>query len=159
MTAEARQFIEELYYANQDKLFRLAYRLVGSEEKAEELVQEAFVLAILHEAELLTHPKPDKWLMVTLKYQILNYWRRKESSSELSLDDFFSLEAEPIRDPLETVLPKELTEAERQVLIWRVEEQLDYVEMSERLGVTQNACRLRLMRAVRECRRYWDKNF
>ena len=159
MTAEARQFIEELYYANQDKLFRFAYRLVGSEEKAEELVQEAFVLAILHEAELLTHPKPDKWLMVTLKYQILNYWRRKESSSELSLDDFFSLEAEPIGDPLETVLPKELKEAERQILIWRFEEQLDYVEMSERLGVTQNACRLRLMRAVRECRRYWDKNF
>ena len=159
MTAEARQFIEELYYANQDKLFRFAYRLVGSEEKAEELVQEAFVLAILHEAELLTHPKPDKWLMVTLKYQILNYWRRKESSSELSLDDFFSLEAEPIKDPLETVLPKELTEDERQILIWKFEEQIDYVEMSERLGVTQNACRLRLMRAVRECRRYWDKNF
>lgn len=159
MTAEARQFIEELYYANQDKLFRFAYRLVGSEEKAEELVQEAFVLAILHEEKLLSHPKPDKWLMLTLKYQILNYRRRKESSSELSLDDFFSLEAEPIRDPLETVLPKELTEAERQILIWRFEEQLDYVEMSERLGVTQNACRIRLMRAVRECRRYWDKNF
>ena len=101
------------------------------------------MLAILHEAELRTHPKPDKWLMVTLRsdFELL---APKRIIFRLPLDDFFSLEAEPIRDPLETVLPKELTEAERQILIWRFEEQLDYVEMSERLGVTQNACRLRL---------------
>lgn len=156
MHDNAKQFIEELYKANRDKMFRYAYRLIGRVEKAEELVQEAFVLALLHESKLKSHPKPQSWLFVTLKYQIMNEWRRKESSSEVSLDDFFFLEAEPLKEPLDTVLPKELSEPERQILIWKFEEQIDYEEMSERLGITQNASRIRVMRAVEKCRRYWD---
>ncbi len=156
MSDKSKQFIEELYKANRDKMFRYAYRLIGRAEKAEELVQEAFVLALLYENELINHPKPVSWLFVTLKYQIMNERRRKESSSEVSLDDFFSLEGEPLKESLDTVLPKELSDSERRILIWKFEEQIDYKEMSERLGITQNACRIRVMRAVEKCRRYWD---
>lgn len=96
------------------------------------------------------------WLIVTLKYQIMNDRRRKESSSEISLDDFFSLEAEQLKETLDTSLPKELSDSERQLLIWKFEGQIDYEEMSERLGITNNACRIRVMRAVEKCRKYWD---
>ena len=157
MGAEAKQFIEELYKSNRDKMFRYAYRLIGRVEKAEELVHEVFVLALLHEDELLHHPIPQSLLFVTLKYQILNERRKKESSSEVSLDDLFNLEAEKTNEPLETALPKELPDSERQLLIWRYEEQIGYEEISERLGITQNACRLRVMRAVEKCRKY-DKD-
>ena len=156
MSSGAKQFVEGLYKTNYDKMFRYAYRLIGKSEKAEELVQETFVLALLHESELINHPKPTSWLFVTLKYQIMNDRRRKESSSEVSLDEFFSLEAEPLKEPLDTVLPKELSESERWLLIWKFEERIDYREMSERLGISQNACRIRVMRAVEKCRRYWD---
>lgn len=158
MGAEAKQFIEELYKSNRDKMFRYAYRLIGRVEKAEELVHEVFVLALLHEDELLQHPKPQSWLFVTLKYQILNERRKKESSSEVSLDDLFNLEAEKTNEPLETALPKELPDSERQLLIWRFEEQIGYEEISESLGITQNACRLRVMRAVEKCRKYYKNN-
>ena len=158
MGAEAKQFIEELYLSNRDKMFRYAYRLIGRVERSEELVHEVFVMALLHENELLQHPKPQSWLFVTLKYQIQNDRRRKESSSEVSLDDFFSLEAEKIKEPLETMLPKGLSDSERQLLIWRYEEQIGYEEISERLGITQNACRLRVMRAVEKCRKYYKDN-
>lgn len=156
MSSGAKQFIAELYESNRDKMFRYAYRLIGRIERAEELVQEVFVLALLHEKELIEHPKPQSWLFVTLKFQILNERRRKESSFEVSLDDFFSLEAKPMEEPLNAVLPKELSDAERQILIWRFEEQISYEEMSERLGISQNACRIRVMRAVEKCRRYWE---
>lgn len=159
MRVDAKQFIEDLYCANRENMFRFACRLIGRPEKAEELVQDVFVLALLHQDELLIHPKPQRWLFIGLKFQILNERRRKESSSEISLDDFFTLEAEPLKEPLESALPKELTDTEKQILIWKYEEQIDYKEMSERLGITQNACRIRVMRAVEKCRRYWDKNF
>lgn len=158
MHDNAKQFIEELYKANRDKMFRYAYRLIGRVEKAEELVQEAFVLALLYESKLMNHPNPLSWLFVTLKYQIMNERRRKESSSEVSLDDFFTLEAEPLKEPLDIALPKELSKSERQVLIWRFENQIDYKEMSERLGITQNACRIRVMRAIDKCRKFWNNS-
>ena len=111
---------------------------------------------LLHESELVDHPNPTGWLFVTLKYQIMNERRRKAPASEVPLEDFFSLEAEPLKEPLDAVLPRELTESERRLLIWRFEERIGYEEMSERLGITQNACRIRVMRAVEKCRRYWD---
>ena len=156
MSVDGRQLIEALYRTNRDKVFRYAYRLIGRVDKAEELVQEAFVLALIHESKLMNHPNPMSWLFVTLKYQIMNDRRRKESSSEISLDDFFSLEAEPLKETLDTSLPKELSDSERQLLIWKFEGQIDYEEMSERLGITNNACRIRVMRAVEKCRKYWD---
>lgn len=156
MSVDGRQLIEALYRTNRDKMFRCAYRLIGRVDKAEELVQEAFVLALIHESKLMNHPNPMSWLIVTLKYQIMNDRRRKESSSEISLDDFFSLEAEPLKETLDTSLPKELSDSERQLLIWKFEGQIDYEEMSERLGITNNACRIRVMRAVEMCRKYWD---
>lgn len=158
MSVDDRQFIEELYKSNRDKMFRYAYRLVGRIERAEELVQEVFVLALLHESELKSHPKPQSWLFVTLKYQIMNEWRRRDTSSEVPLDELLPLAAEPAREPLETVLPKELSGSERQILIWRFEEQIDYKEMSERLGITQSACRVRVSRAIGKCRKLWDKS-
>lgn len=90
MDINTEQFIEKLYCTTRDKLFRYAYRLIGRVEKADELVQEVFVLAMLHEGELLSHANPQGWLFVTLKYQILNERRRKESISEVPLDDFFA---------------------------------------------------------------------
>lgn len=140
MSVDGRQLIEALYRTNRDKMFRCAYRLIGRVDKAEELVQEAFVLALIHESKLMNHPNPMSWLIVTLKYQIMNDRRRKESSSEISLDDFFSLEAEPLKETLDTSLPKELSDSERQLLIWKFAGQIDYEEMSERLGITKNAC-------------------
>ena len=53
MSSGAKQFIAELYESNRDKMFRYAYRLIGRIERAEELVQEVFVLALLHEQELI----------------------------------------------------------------------------------------------------------
>lgn len=156
MSVDGRQLIEALYRTNRDKMFRCAYRLIGRVDKAEELVQEAFALALIHESKLMNHPNLMSWLIVTLKYQIMNDRRRKESSSEISLDDFFSLEAEPLKETLGTSLPKELSDSERQLLIWKFEGQIDYEEMSERLGITKNACRIRVMRAVEKCRKYWD---
>ena len=67
MDINAEQFIEKLYCTTRDKLFRYAYRLIGRVEKAEELVQEVFVLAMLHKEELLSHANPQGWLFVTLK--------------------------------------------------------------------------------------------
>lgn len=158
MSVDGRQLIEALYRTNRDKMFRYAYRLIGEIERVEELVQEVFVLALLYESKLKSHPKPQSWLFVTLKFQIMNEWRRRGASSEVPLDALFSLTAEPTKEPLETALPKELSESERQILIWRFENQIDYEEMSERLGITQNACRIRVMRAIDKCRKFWDNS-
>ena len=41
---------------------------------------------------------------------------------------------------------------DRQVLLWRMEEQCAYDEMARRLGISETGCRSRVARAVARCR-------
>ena len=52
-------FLTELFKQKYPTLIRKAYRLAGSREYAEDLVQETFLLAIAHSKELESHPSPN----------------------------------------------------------------------------------------------------
>ena len=70
MRPEQEQMIERLFLEYFDKLTIYARSVLKNLPQAEELVQEVFVLAMLHKEELLSHANPQGWLFVTLKYQI-----------------------------------------------------------------------------------------
>ena len=59
-------------------MYRVACRLSGSVETAENLTHDAFSLALSRQDVFFTHPNPEGWLMVTLTHLIKNE-RKKRS--------------------------------------------------------------------------------
>lgn len=145
-------FITELFKREYPTLIRKAYRLTGSREHAEDLVQETFLLAVARSKELSSHPSPGAWLSVTILNLAKNERRRIENHPEISLEEVMDFPADEIPSSLGDQLPLQLSEADRQLLIWRFEKQLDYREIASRLGISQGACRIRLSRALKKCK-------
>ncbi len=152
MAQDGNDGIALLYEQAYQRLYRVAYRLTGSIETAEELVQDTFLLAWFRQDTLLSHPNPEAWLMCTLRNLICNEQRRA-SSGEISLDAVFNIPAPEMPRGIGELLPAKLPEADRELLIWRFEQELDYREIADRLGVSETGCRSRVFRALEKCRK------
>lgn len=148
-------FIGPLYQAEYNRLFRAAYRKTGSAETAQDLVQDTFLLAIFHQEKLARHPKPAAWLMLTLCKLAANQ-RRLRSNRDIPLDEAAEVPEQGPEMPLSELLPVQLKNGERELLIWRFERQMSYQEMAERLGISTDACRKRVVRAVNHCRKFLE---
>lgn len=149
-------FLQSLYEKYYEKMIRFSYRLVGTVESAQDLVQETFLLALYNQNKLSNHPNPEGWLMKTLKNLILNEQRRVQNHIEIPLDAVVNMLSKAQDLPLESVLPKQLSKEEREILIWRFERQMDYREIAERLGISEAGCRSRVFRAIAHCKKYLD---
>lgn len=145
-------WISSIYQAAYGRMCRVAYRLTGNFETARELVQDAFLLTLFHKEELLAHPKPEAWLMLTLVNLCKNENRRL-STQEISLEALFNVPALKDDHDIEEWLPAKLSERERTVLIWYFQDRLDYREIADRLGISESGGRSCVFRAVAKCRK------
>lgn len=143
--------LEKLYQAQARLIFTLAYRLVNQRERAEDLVQEVFLLALTHQEALFNHPNQVGWLVQTLKHLASNELRRAENRLTVPLEEDLLPTFRP-REALKELLPAGLSQQDRQVLLWRMEEQCAYDEMARRLKISETGCRSRVARAVARCR-------
>ena len=92
--------------------------------------------------------------MRTLHNIIMNELRLPVKK-EIPLDDALDIPARTTTDEsLDELLPKQLKAKEREILIWRFEQQMSYQEMSKRLGISESLCRKWVSQAVIKCRRY-----
>lgn len=94
------EWIHTLYLQLYEKLFRVAYRLMGSTESAEDLVQQTFLLALFQGEALRTHPCPEGWLMKALHNLAMSERRRAARQQEVPLDALFDQAAEADSPPL-----------------------------------------------------------
>lgn len=145
--------VSALYLREYDALCRAAYRAMGDREAAEDLVQDTFLLALLHADELPAHPAPGAWLMTTLRNLIANERRKIARRGTLALEDVGDLPAAERTPALEELLPAALSEEERRLLLWRFGQELPYSRIAGTLGITEGAARLRVFRAVEKCKR------
>lgn len=148
---------QELYLALHDKMLRVAYRMTGTVETAEDLVQDAFLLALFQEEALLRHPVPEGWLMRTLQNLTLNERRRLKRHPETPLESLRHIAGGSPAGSLEDMLPTGLSPQDREILIWRFQENRDYDEIAARLGISQTGCRSRVSRAVKRCRELLER--
>ena len=152
MALSREDAVSALYAREYDTLCRAAWRAMGDREAAEDLVQDTFLLALLHAEELPAHPAPGAWLMTTLRNLIANERRKLARRGTLALEDLGELAAAPPAGSLEELFPAALTEAERQILIWRFEQEKPYGDIAAALGISEGAARVRLFRAVEKCK-------
>ncbi|MDR1211671.1 MAG: RNA polymerase sigma factor [Spirochaetaceae bacterium] len=138
-------------------LFRVAYRIAGSEEAAEDLCQEAFFR--IHEKNMV-FPSPDDakyWLIRVVKNASLNYAKRKERErrayqkafredtrkAQTGEGDYIREETRlEMREALEK-LPENL----KTVLVLKEYAELNYKEIGHTLGISEGNVKVRVFRA------------
>ena len=147
-----------LYKSQYEKMIKLAYRMLGSMESAQDIVQETFMLALLRWDEVSVHPLPEGWLALTVRNLVQNERRRYANHEELPLDSFMEQPDTRQEHPLSHLLPKKLSEEDRQLRIWKFELQMDNRQIADRLGISMTASKNRVSRAVKRCRNLLKKN-
>jgi RNA polymerase sigma-70 factor (ECF subfamily) len=152
-TEEFRRFYEMVFPI----LFRVACRIAGSEEAAEDLCQEAFFR--LHEKNMV-FPNPEEakyWLIRVVKNAALNYAKRKERERRAYQRAFREdvrteetgegiLIKHEIRTEVREALEK-LPDNLRIVVILKEYGELNYKEIGRTLGISEGNVKVRVFRA------------
>lgn len=157
MSGSFNSFLKQLYETQYEKMFQVAYRMTGSVETTQDLVQDAFLLALFQQEKLAQHPFLEGWLMITVKNLALNERRKGKRHPTVPLDSLVYKADRAQECPLEAILPRQLKPEEKQILLWRFEDRLDYREIADRLGISETACRSRVSRSVARCRKYLEQ--
>ncbi len=145
-------FLTDLYMKYYPQLFQRAYRSIGDPEKAQELVQDVFLVALRQINVLYDHPCPVGWLHKTLSNLLLQE-KKRPVWQQLPPDDELPASAGmELQSGFSTLMPSGLSDEERDLLYWRFVEDLTYDEIGDRLGITSSAAGMRLLRAKKHCR-------
>ena len=153
MNRAHNEFISELHEKYAEQMIQLTYRRIGDKELAKDLVQEAFLTACFKVETLHEHKNPAGWLFKTVSYLTTREMGKFYHSKEVPINgDIASEDSEFI--PLEFILPNELSKDERQIICWRLIDDISYKEIAEMEGITEAASRKRFSRAIQNCKEY-----
>ena len=148
---------DALYERHATPLLRLALRLLGSEDEAEDVVQDVFIglpLALRHYDERGSFAA---WLKLVTVRTALMRRRSRERRRETPIDAHSAMNhstaPEPVLDriALEVAIAA-LPDALRDVFVLYHIEQLSHAEIASALGIRRGTAEVRLYRAIRRLR-------
>ena len=152
MTEEQKLAINSYILSHYSKLLGIAFGALHNPYKAEEAVQQVFLIASSKPDALLSSPNPVGWLVNTLKNVIANMRRsdfaderllakaaalHENTAQEIDIDDLLTIE---------TLWPDIIKTPEFQFLKLFIYDGLSDSEVAEMYGITYLACRLRKSR-------------
>ena len=153
---ESEEF-RRLYESVFPVLFRVVYRIAGSEEAAEDLCQEAFFRLYEKKMVFPSQEEAKYWLIRVATNASLNYVKRKDRerrayqkafredtrNAETGESELLAKESrEEVQEALKK-LPKNL----RMVLILREYGELNYKKIGQVLGISEGNVKVRVFRA------------
>ena len=149
--------INELYETVFPILFRVAYRIAGSEEAAEDLCQETFFRLYEKNMEFPNPEEAKYWLIRVVKNAALNYAKRKmrekkayqrvfREDSRVEETGEVQLLKKETRDEILKAL-EQLPENLKTVLILKEYGELNYKEIGRTLGISEGNVKVRVFRA------------
>lgn len=157
MTRSQKELIGSLVIAHWDKLAQLAYRKTGDVELSKDLAQEVILTACVKIRELEKHPLPLAWCYSTLNNLIMREHKKAYRANEIVTDEIYPL-IQPVNElSLDDCLPDNLSPAERELIILRMEEGLSTAQIAQMKGISNVACRKQLSRAYEKCRKFFKK--
>ncbi len=146
-----------LYDETFTMLFRVARRITGSDESAEDVVHDSYIKAVERWDIFPTRDDAKFWLIRVVKNNALNWIKRKGREQKVyqryfkEMDDGSeSPEAETIRAESEGEVRRgldRLPEKFRTVLILKEYGLLNYKEIGRVLGITEGNVKVRVFRA------------
>lgn len=161
---EKRQQFVALMNGIRTELYNFAFRLTGTREEAEDLLQESYFKAFKYFHQLRDETKFKEWIFQITANQFKNFLRRKKKENTFYHDDQEQVFSEPekvyrnpdelylqndrtnvVRTALEMVSPKM-----RSVLVLFEIEGYSIEEVSETLGISRGTVKSRLHYARRK---------
>ncbi|HOP12117.1 MAG TPA: sigma-70 family RNA polymerase sigma factor [Oscillospiraceae bacterium] len=150
---EDRTFFTQLYQNNEKLLFIIANGILHSQAKAEEAVQDTYVKAIEHLAQLKGKSSEEQkaWLIVVVKHVSVNFMKREkkieyfdfgENKFERYTIDF---SGEINYNRLKQLI-RELPDAYQNILYLRFVCEWSYSEIAAELGINVNLVGTRVLR-------------
>lgn len=165
MTNAQNQKIIALYEQWAKSMVYLTARRLHNMELAKDIVQEVFLLACCKADEMFSRgDNPKAWLFRTLENITMREQRKSYFLMEFLVDnipEYLPINENGTNDMvgLAELLPGDLRDEDRTILIWRLEKQLTYEDISRRCGLSPDACRQRYSRAVQRCKKLLQNNF
>jgi RNA polymerase sigma factor (sigma-70 family) len=144
----SREAFDELFARYREPLYGFFRRRLATKDRAEDLAQETF-LAVIRAAVRYEPRAMVKTYLYGIALKLLAAERRKLSGNEPQIDD----DHEPAEDgPSDNELwvrqaLEKLDSSEREILMLREYEQLNYAEIGELLRLPVNTVRSRLFRS------------
>ncbi len=154
---EEQEFLHGLYRDHYRALIDYAYRLGIGREAGEDYVHDAFMTAIRHIEDIRTAKNPRRYLNQALKnvigYRLRSLRYAVSLRKKLQEEQDLSPSA-PGADglPPETLFRGAVSDAELRLLIRFYLEGWSQRELAEEMGVSENACKLRIKRAKERLR-------
>lgn len=141
--------IEKLYKEMYPALYTYALRVLKNSALAEEAIQDAFCIACAKRDQVLSNPKPQGWIMLTLKHVMQNMLRTQQKLQRmLSLSAGEELPAEKPELLNVDLLFGNVSDSEDFQLLKRMAlEQCTIPELAQELGISVEACKKRVQRA------------
>ena len=155
--ATQRLDFAEFYRRSADDCLRAVLVSVGDQDKAKDLVDEAFARAFASWRAVSRHPAPAAWVVRTALNANISWWRRRRR--EVSVPDP-GMVAEPAMaectdspvDPRIMAALMRLPARQRQVIAMRLFLDLDTARTAEVLGVSPSTVKAHLARAIASLR-------
>lgn len=147
MWGDSRESTFDAFFAHLHPLaLRVAWRLLGNSEDAEDVVAEGFARAYVRWKRLENHPNVEAWLMRVITNLSIDRYRRK--TPDLRPPEATSIEDQvAIRTTLAQSLRK-LPKRQREVVILRYLADLSVESVGDTLGISQGAVKSHLHRAL-----------
>lgn len=151
----------DLVERHYDSCWRYAYRMLGNRADAEDAAQETFLRAIAAIGEYKERAQFRQWLFTILVNQCRNSLvsrnrreRRFIPTDDLRPDDpnLANSHQPPLADDELAAAMATLPDEQREAILLRFGEGMDYAQMSEASGVTQSALRMRVKRGIAKLR-------
>ena len=149
--------LRKLYNATAPMLVRVAYRIAGTEEAAEDIVHESFIRLIEKRIPFATLDDAKFWLIRVVKNGALNYAKRKGREARAyerwwrgERTETEATEQEVLRDESKGEIRQyldKLPENLRSVLVLKEYGGMSYKEIGKVLGITEGNVKVRAFRA------------
>lgn len=145
------QFFETMYLTHSKSMYHIALSIIQDKAVSEEIVHETFLGLWLHIRTVMEYKNPIGWLYTVLRRNAIDALRKKASYAEVPLNQAISKSAEVDFFSFPALLPDQLTQEEKQLLLLRYEHGLAYTELAACLSISESACRMRVKRARERC--------
>lgn len=143
--------IEQIYLRMYDKLFLYARSALENDSLAEEAVQETFRIACQKPDDLLRSPRPEGWLVNTLKYVVSNMIHSRSTANRI-LSEYIAAQpkvffATEDRIGFEIMYENVADMEEFQLIKEMAIDGMSHLEMAQKRGISVDACKKRVQRA------------
>ena len=154
------EILGKIYMLYEQKMYRLAYSIVHSEEQAEDIVRESFIKIFSHMGEIknVDDATTKYWVLRIVRNEAIDVYRRnkrtvklndivKKNQNDVAYSNVENKPQQMIQDEYLQEIFSKLPRLDKEILQYKHFYELSTAEIAEMLNITEDGVRKRYNRA------------